>query len=418
MEMKTCPHCGAQLPKEAAFCPHCAQSLNRRNKIHPPRYLSGRILRGVLLILTAAVLVLVLALWLHNRPKTYESDTGETVYSGYCLCLSKEEPPVPVPQNGYHAMLDYPYRYPVRLYVSDPDSGELLTDAFMENVASIAAEINCSDIYMSITCTEPQQHNEYYPNAAAVTFIDFSIVAPGEHSAELLWTITMKNGDVIRLYQAQLHSSISVYQYTASDTSMDTIEELQALVDRASAEIGEYDQMKIYLPAVVYEGGLTLDRSVFLYGSIGPDGQRTTFTGPTTVSQARGVPEFTDICFQGGGQGVGILASGTVRLHLTGCRVSGWETGFLAVESAWINADTTVFENNEVGMCFDARDTPMVSDDFYVDDVFQNNGTAILLKSIPSDTSLKFDGTRFSGNGTDIDNRSGQSIDISQAIFE
>ena len=61
---------------------------------------------------------------------------------------------------------------------------------------------------------------------------------------------------------------------------MDTIEELQALVDRACEEIGEYDQLHLYLPAVTYTGGLEIgDRLVRLYGSLTPDGQRTAFTG-------------------------------------------------------------------------------------------------------------------------------------------
>ena len=415
---RICPNCGKEIHAQADFCPHCAQSLNRRAAAKPPRAVPGRVLRIGLAALLCAALALGLIGYLSSRPKTCESSTGEVVYSGYRLCLSKQEPPVPVPENGYHAMLDYPYRYPVPLYVTPVDGDTLLTDDFMENTASVTAEVNCSDIYMSITCTQPQQHNEYYPNAAAVTFVDFSIVAPGEHEAELVWTITMNNGDVIRLSQAQRHSSISVYQYTASDTPMDTIEELQALVDRVSAEIDEYDQLKIYLPAVVYEGGLKLDRAVFLYGSVGPDGQRTTFTGPTEISSARGVPEFTDISFQGSGQGTGVLVTGTTRLQLTGCRLSGWETGFMATGSAWINADETVFESNEVGMCFDAEDTPMVSDDFYTNNIFRDNGTAILLEHVSSDTSLKFPGTSFTGNGVDIDNRCGQQVNTDEAIFD
>lgn len=415
---RVCPYCGKEIHEQSGFCPHCTQSLNKRAAASPPRAVPRRAVGVGIAVLLCAALVLGLNGWLCSQPQTYESDTGEALYSGYRLCLSSEEPPVPVPQNGYHAMLDYPYRYPVPLYVTPEDGDELLTDEFMENVEFVTAGIDCSDIYMSISCTEPQQHNEYFPNAAAVTFVDFSLVAPGVHEAELTWSITMKNGDVIRMRQAQRHTSISVYQYTAADTDMGTIEELQSLVDRVSAEIDEYDQLKIYLPAVEYAGGLRLERSVFLYGSIGPDGQRTTFTGPTEISGTRGVPEFTDISFRGSGQGVGVRADGTTRLHLTGCRVSGWETGFLALDSAWINADETVFEGNEVGMCFDAEDTPMVSDDFYTNNTFRDNGTAVLLLSVSNDTSLKFPGTLFTGNDVDIDNLCAHPLDLSEAAFD
>ena len=36
MEMKTCPHCGARMPEEAAFCPHCARSVNSRKEVTRP----------------------------------------------------------------------------------------------------------------------------------------------------------------------------------------------------------------------------------------------------------------------------------------------------------------------------------------------------------------------------------------------
>ena len=70
MEMKTCPHCGARMPEEAAFCPHCARSVNSRKEVHPPRRLSGRAVRVSLVFL--ASLVLILAAWLYTRPRTYD----------------------------------------------------------------------------------------------------------------------------------------------------------------------------------------------------------------------------------------------------------------------------------------------------------------------------------------------------------
>lgn len=201
---------------------------------------------------------------------------------------------------------------------------------------------------------------------------------------------------------------------------MNTIQELQDLVDRVSAEIGAYDQLYLYLPAITYEGGLIMGRGVFLYGSVSSDGQRTTFTSPMEITAApTGVPTFENITFQGGGQGVGIHASGEgTRFHLVNCQVSGWETGFLATEGAWIDTDETRFTGNGVAMCFDITGMPRVSDTEYVNNVFENNGTAVLIQHIPQDTVLKFPGSRFTGNGTDIDNRCGQSVDTAEAIFE
>lgn len=422
MMMKACPHCGASLPTEASFCPSCAKSIQPRTEVIPPRHVPRRALYRALLVFLAAVLALALALWLSSRPKTYESDTGELLYTTHSgswrLLLSKQDPPEPTPENHYHAVVNEAYRDPVPLYAMDPDSGAFLTEEFMENVASITAEIICSEEYLSISCTEPAA-NDYYPSAAAVTFVDFRLVAPGDYEAELVYTVSMKNGDTLRLTQGKRCSSISVYQYTASDVPMDTIDDLQALVDRFSAASDEYDQLQLHLPAATYEGGLQIrERFVRLYGNIGPDGQRTTFTGPTEISSPKGVLECSDIAFTGSGEGVGIRVSGKTRFHLTNCQVSGWETGFLGTENAWINADETVFSDNTVGLCFNTLDTPLVSDDFYTDNLFRNNGTAVLLESVGSPTSLSFPGTRFTGNGTDIDNRCGQALELSGAVFE
>lgn len=422
-ERKTCPHCGGELPEAASFCPQCAQSILIRKELSPPRQLSGRTLRSVLIVLVLAALALALALWVYTRPKTYDDGSAGLVYPGrdasYYLCFSKEEPPSAVPQNRYFSELDYPYRYPVRLYVTDREGGELAAENFMQNVASLTAEISSSDAYLSVTCTEPQENSEYYPNAAAVIFVDYSIVAPGEHEAELTCTVTMRNGDVIRLHQKQQYPSISTYKYTSEDAPMDTIQDLQALVDQITASTNEADQIYLYLPPVTYEGGLVLaERSISLYGSTGSDGARTAFTGPTLASYTRGIHEFHGIDFLGGGQGVGLEVPGKARLHLTGCQVSGWETGLQARESAWINADETVFSDNTVGMHFNSSGNIMVSDDFYTNNLFRNNGTAVLLEQIPSDTSLKFPGTRFSGNGTDIDNRCGRELVLDEAVFE
>jgi len=55
---KTCPHCGAPLPEEAAFCPVCAKSVNQRTEPTPPRRTARHLVWGcVAVVLIAAVLV-------------------------------------------------------------------------------------------------------------------------------------------------------------------------------------------------------------------------------------------------------------------------------------------------------------------------------------------------------------------------
>ncbi len=42
-EIRSCPHCGAQLPEVASFCPHCAQDIKQRREVSPPRHMPGRL---------------------------------------------------------------------------------------------------------------------------------------------------------------------------------------------------------------------------------------------------------------------------------------------------------------------------------------------------------------------------------------
>lgn len=421
--MKTCPHCGASLHEEASFCPYCTQAANERKEVHPPKHMSRRALYSAFIVLAAAALLLLLALWIHSRPKTYDTGDIEAVYSNQSgdlhLYLAKwNDLPTPATENRWFSELNYPYRYPVCLCVARVDDGTLLTDEFMEDVASVTAEIGTPDNQISVSCTEPQPDREFVPDAATVTYVDYLVLAPGEHEAELVCTITMKNGDIIRLSQSQQYPTITTYKFTAQDAPMDTIQELQEFVDGLTATTNEADRIYLYLPPVVYEGGLSItERPVSLCGSIGPDGQHTAFTGPVHASYQRGVLEFSDIDFLGSGQGVGVRASGGERIHLTGCRVAGWETGFLADGNAWIVASETVFEDNVVGLCFDAEQGS-VSDPFYLNDTFRNNSTAVLLERVPNGTPLSFPDTLFEGNGTDIDNRCGQTLELDGAVFK
>ena len=70
-----------------------------------------------------------------------------------------------------------------------------------------------------------------------------------------------------------------------------------------------------------------------------------------------------------------------------------------------------------MGLHFNSTGTS-VSHTMYNDNLFRDNGTAVLLQNVPTDVALNFQDSVFSGNGTDIDNRCEQPLDISRAIFE
>ena len=95
-------------------------------------------------------------------------------------------------KDRWFSEVNYSYRYPVCLYVTRAEDETRITDEFMENVASIAAEVRCPDASMSISCTDPQLDKTFIPDAAAVIYVDYKILSAGEHEAELICTITMK----------------------------------------------------------------------------------------------------------------------------------------------------------------------------------------------------------------------------------
>ena len=248
-----------------------------------------------------------------------------------------------------------------------------------------------------------------------VSFIDF---LGRDNRAQGTWTITMKNGDVITLHQTLEVHLIRTLDYYPEDAAMGTTEELQALIDEIGETVDPSAVVNIHLPAVTYEGELTIGkRPVNLLGNTDGEG-RTVFTGTlriTTGANGR-INEISDIDFVGSGrENVGITAA--ARVHLTGCTFTGWKTAVLPHGYSWLNFRYCAFTDNEVGFHFNASQSS-VSHSQFDGNRFTENGTAILWEGTPVDMAISFHESVFAHNGTDIDNRSGQSIDISQAVFE
>lgn len=84
---------------------------------------------------------------------------------------------------------------------------------------------------------------------------------------------------------------------------------------------------------------------------------------------------------------------------------------------SWVNLRYCGFEDDEVGFHFNALESS-VSHSVFDGNCFTKNGTALLWKGVPIGASISFPESIFSCNGIDVDNRSGQSIDLSEAVFE
>lgn len=418
---KRCPFCGAALHPDASFCPFCAKIVNERQTFASE---SGRPARKKLLRRAAAAVLVCAALWavwMAGRPRMYDEGGAEAFYTDrdgtYQFCIAWANSSfTPSEQRYSESEVDFDYRYPVQLYINHAESDSHAAETFLQKVDHISAEIVRADEGLEISCLEPERRLDYVPEAAAIVLVDYRLTDVGHYSAELAITVHLKNGDAVRVRQELIFDSILTHEYSSADAPMDTVEQLQALIDEIEETVGERDVGNIRLPPVTYTGGLTLDRRpINLIGSVDDAGNRTAFTGTILLlGKDTGISYYDQIDFLGGEEGVGISAS--TRLHLTGCRVSGWKTGVLCYGNAWVNADETVFEENETAFHFNSIGGN-VSDTIYDSNVFRGNGTAVLLESVPADVSLKFPGTVFERNGTDFDNQCRQELNLSGAVF-
>ena len=410
MEYK-CPHCGAGLSEDAVFCPHCARDVHPRRETKKPVPLLKKLLGLLVLAVLAAVGTV---LWLALGPKVYEG-YGEVLYGDYQLLLTQSvDRYVPVPEMTIPGEPDGQYRVPSRLFVNDAATGQDASEAFLAEVEEVSAAFTGQEDSPSpFVCSQPAYH-EGAPECPLLSLIDFT----GESgTAELVWTFSMKNGDAIFLRQTYEVTPIPVYDYHPEDHPMDTAEELQTLIDSISGQVEDTAVVNLHLPPVIYAGGVTIqDRSVNLYGSTDPDGNRTTFTGTVHIlASYAGVSYLYDIDFAGSGGGTGLAGSAPFRA--TNCTFTGWDTAVLAYGNSWANVIGCTFRYNGIGFRFDSAGE-YANHSMFNDNLFMGNDVGVRLDNVPTDVTLDFRGSVFRGNGQSIDNRCEQPTDMSQVMFE
>ena len=419
MEHK-CPHCGADLPENAAFCPHCAQDVHPRKGAGTPSPLRKKLLLG--LIALVVVIAAKVGIWYLNRPyEPQEYDgVGEVYYEAgdktYQLLVAwPNDRCMPAPDIYQQGAPDEQYRWPSRWYVNDAATGQDAWSEFEPLVEQVTVEVvqdeNAAD---PLVAGEPSHREDYSPDAAMVSSLDFT---GNSGEPQVVWTVQMKNGDMIRVRQNIHISLILTHEYHWEDYPMDTLEELQSLMDDISAQVNPADEVILYLPPVTYEGDLELQRSFEFHGSTEGDG-RTALKGSLTMLETGRyywINYFYDMDFVGDGTNTGITASS--KAWAIGCSFTGYQTGLLTQGGAWVNITGCTFTDNEVGLFYNSTGQS-ASDDRFFDNAFTGNGTAVLLMNVPTDLTLYFDGSTFSGNGTDIDNQCEHPIDTSNATFE
>lgn len=226
---------------------------------------------------------------------------------------------------------------------------------------------------------------------------------------EIVWTLRMKNGDVLILTQTIELLPQEVRTYSMADTPLDTAEQLQALLDDITGACDADTSVTVYLPEVTYDAPITVGCAVELVGS------GTTFTAPITVAPLKNMDltcafvRFRQINFTGDGSGTGITAAAPTYLEES--RVTGWAVGGEAVTGGWLYLRGSHVADCGVGIRYNSAYSSSYT--YFADKMtFVQNGTALELLCMPPDGYIELQGCRFHGNGTDVRNPGGYRIEM------
>ena len=226
---------------------------------------------------------------------------------------------------------------------------------------------------------------------------------------EIVWTLRMKNGDVLTLTQTIELLPQEVRTYSTADTPLDTAEQLQALLDRLAEEYNADTSITVELPDVTYDAPVSVGCAVTLRGT------GTVFAAPVTVTplndteRCHAYVRFSEVSFEGDGSGTGVTARAPT--YLENCRVTGWDVGALAVNGGWVYLHGGYIGGNGVGARYDSAYSNSYTYTIRRID-FLNNTTALELLCLPPNSYAALDDCRFRGNGTDVYNPGGYRIEV------
>ena len=414
---KTCPSCGAVLPGKASFCPHCARDIRPRQAVHVPVRRWWKPLRRAAAL--AILLLLGTVLYDAVTPDVYDA-WGELTYTvddnPYHLVLTFRNDPTPERSLTVQVEEGESYERSSKLFITHVDTGADAGRMFDQQIASTYVRLlQPGDSPSPVTWEQP-----VYQDAPAVEGLmraPLTFTGQSLGPVEVEWTLSMKNGDTIRLHQELIFEPVETLDLYPEDYPMDTIEDLRALVDRIEAQVPLPTVVNLHLPPVWYEGGLTLDgRPICLYGSVDGQNRRTAFLGPVAVTPEHGSRSIVEnVEFRGNGAGTGLTVEADGRIR--NCGFYGWETGLLVGGVHWADPVGCWFEDNGVGFCFDSAGDYFNYNSFE-GNTFLRNEIAVDLVRVPRSREIHFENCRFSGNGGNIRNPSDYPINISYATFE
>ena len=411
--MKKCTNCGAELPDEALFCPYCVTSQNEAKEARTPKIWRKR--TAIVLIAVLAIVAAAVTYRLALGPRTYDANGPELTYKGYHVLLSLSGGPEPHQAQEFKEVTAAAHAseaLPSQIFVYRDNDTVNAQDEFMALVETAVIRTEPRDGANQMEHTDPY-HDKSIPNAALLADVVYD---PSCGTNDIVWNITMKNGDRLILRQYIATHLLPEAYYYSEDYDMSTIESLQALLDEIEATVDPETHVSIYLPPVIYEGGLTMsDRTYFLYGST--DGSAmTTFRGGINVeTDAPAAAEIYNIRFMGDG-GTGLRAGRYVLLR--GCDFVGWDVGAQAVDGGWLSVHDCTFESCGIGIQFQTSNSRGRSE-LFEDVTFADCGIGFQAAKLPEDLPyLAFPGCVFRDNETDLKNDTDAELDTSEATIE
>ena len=427
---KKCPHCGAPLAQDASFCPHCTATLAQRRVIALPRA-GHRRSRWLLLAAVIAAAAAAVVLWLSRPGGTPPEDTADkedaaqaaadpylaacqTYYTGAdgreyhvftAVTPSIEGRTDPV---GYRSELipaGGTVDFPATVMVEDAVTQDYAAEDFAALLDSWDVSVTAPEGVGRVSLREAELETADTP---ALLYRRLWGDNTCTHN-EIVWTLRMKNGDVLTLTQTIELLPQEVRTYSTADTPLDTAEQLQALLDRLAEEYDADTSITVELPDVTYDAPVSVGCAVTLKGS------GTAFAAPVTVmplsdtERCHAYVRFSEVSFEGDGSGTGVTARAPT--YLENCRVTGWDVGALAVNGGWVYLHGGYIGGNGVGARYDSAYSNSYTYTIrHID--FLNNTTALELLCLPPNSYAALDDCRFRGNGTDVYNPGGYRIEV------
>ena len=437
---KKCIRCGAALPEGAAFCPVCtASQIHRRTiSVTPPATRRNQWWIGALTALAALALPVGAALWSSAaRVETPPEDTlpltvsreseggAETRYGELCQTYYEGEdgqlyhvfaafsPSIDggSTMRGYCSGLLEPGctdTGPLTLFVEEAASGRNGRDSFSALLEDWSVTVTAPDGGERCTLSAPTF--DYISTTDALLYQELTGTSACADN-EIVWTLRMKNGDVVTVKQGVTYSVKTTVEYHWEETPMNTAAELQALLDDITASAKAEEAVYLYLPAADYDAPVSVNSPLTLVGQEG-----TTFSATLTASVTEHdgwtepVVKLRSLTFSGAG-GTGVNACGPV--YLRGCRFTGWDVAAQALDGGWIFCQEDVrFDRNAVALRLNSNFS--ISCGANINNTsFTRNGVALQLERIPGERmGLMLDYCTFYGNEADIENPRGYTVEL------